>query len=59
MADRDKMHELFKRIMKGDEKAVNEIETLEDAKEIIWNIMLFNIILDKSDYKAEFDEVMI
>ena len=38
----NKITELFNRIMKQDVKAILEIETLEDAQEIIARMAMFN-----------------
>lgn len=40
----DRKYGLYKRIMKRDPKAIDEIETLEEAKEII-NMMIGNVYL--------------
>ena len=39
----NRIYELYKRILKHDMKAIEEIETLEEAKEII-KIIVFNPI---------------
>lgn len=47
MIDRQRIYKLHKRIMKNDMGAVEEIETLEEAKEIIKttvNIMSLHIL---------------
>ena len=42
----NKNDELFCRIMKQDMDAIDKIETLEDAKEIIVRICTFNLVLN-------------
>lgn len=48
----DKKYKLYKRIMKRDPKAIDEIETLEDAKDII-KMMTGNVYLHGEAYQME------
>ena len=45
-----KIYDLYKRIMKNDVKAVDEIETLEDAKKII-KMIVSDLVLFILEYK--------
>lgn len=51
----DKVCKLYKRIMKHDTTAVHEIETLEEAKEII-KMMPCNMYLTYQTYQNALDE---
>lgn len=48
----DKKYSLYKRIMKHDLKAIDEIESLEEAKEII-QMMSGNIYLNGQMYQTQ------
>ena len=48
----DKKYRLYKRIMKRDPKAIDEIETLEEAKEII-KMITGNVYLNGEIYQME------
>ena len=48
----DKKYGLYKRIMKHDPKAIDEIETLEEAKEII-KMIVGNVYLNGERYQME------
>lgn len=48
----DRKYGLYKRIMKHDPKAIDEIETLEEAKEII-KMMAGNVYLNGEMYQIE------
>ena len=48
----DRKYSLYKRIMKRDPKAVDEIETLEEAKEII-RMITSNVYLNGERYQME------
>lgn len=54
---RTNIYSLYKRIMKHDPKAINEIESLEDAKEIIkmiiGNVYLNGELLKRKNYLIE------
>ena len=51
----DKVCNLYKRIMKHDADAINEIKTLEEAKEII-EMMACNAYLTYQTYQDALDE---
>lgn len=46
----NKIYKLYKRIMKHDPKAIDEIESLEEAKEII-KMMVGNVYLHSKVYE--------
>lgn len=48
----DRKYNLYKRIMKHDQKAIDEIESLEEAKEII-KMMASNVYLNGIIYGCE------
>lgn len=48
----DRKYELYKRIMKNNPNAIDEIESLEEAKEII-KMMANNIYLNRMIYMLE------
>lgn len=54
------IYSLHKRIMKGDSKAINEIETLEEAKEIIRMLVGSTqwIKVDNGLYHMDFDKAV-
>lgn len=56
----DKKYGLYKRIMKRDSKAINEIETLEEAKEIIRMLVgsTQGIKVDNGLYPMDFDKAV-
>lgn len=51
----DRLCQLYKRIMKSDVNAINEIKTLEEAKEII-KMMACNMYLTYQTYQDTLDE---
>lgn len=50
----DRKYGLYKRIMKHDPKAIDEIESLEEAKEII-QMMRGNVYLNGQIYRMQQD----
>lgn len=50
---KNNIYELHKRIMKNDPKAIDEIETLEEAKKILKMIMSNNILMNLNNNADE------